>query len=306
MEEKISYKIESKDNNKRLDLVLSEHIKHYSRNYIQKLINQNLIKVNNNNKIKASYKVLEGDNIEILIPKEKLVDIKPENIPINIIYEDKDILIVNKRQGMVVHPATGNLTGTLVNALLYHCKTLSDINGEFRPGIVHRINKDTSGLIVIAKNNDSHINLADQFKGHFVKRKYIALTEGVIKVDKGTINYPIGRHQINRKRMDVNSNRGKVAITQFSVLKRYASNTLIEALLYTGRTHQIRVHMKKIGHPIVGDTIYGYKKQKFNLEGQLLHAQELGFIHPTTGDYVNFTSELPNYFTKIINLLQCH
>ncbi len=220
MEEKMLYKIEQKDENKRVDLVLSEYLKQYSRNYIQRLISESFIKVNNHN-VKTSYKVLAGDNIEIFIPKLVKETILPENIPIDIVYEDDDILIVNKKQGMVVHPAAGNFTGTLVNALLYHCKTLSNINGEFRPGIVHRIDKDTSGILIITKNNKSHINIAKQLKDHLVRRKYIALTEGVIKVDKATINFPIGRHPINRKEMTVNIKNGRTAITQFKVLKRY-------------------------------------------------------------------------------------
>ena len=303
MEEKILYKIEQKDEKKRVDLVLSEYLKQYSRNYIQRLISESFIKVNNHN-VKTSYKVLAGDNIEIFIPKLVKETILPENIPIDIVYEDDDILIVNKKQGMVVHPAAGNFTGTLVNALLYHCKTLSNINGEFRPGIVHRIDKDTSGILIITKNNKSHINIAKQLKDHLVRRKYIALTEGVIKVDKATINFPIGRHPINRKEMTVNIKNGRTAITQFKVLKRYTKNTLIEVLLHTGRTHQIRVHMKHIGHPLVGDMVYGFKKQKFKLGGQLLHAQELGFVHPTTGKYVDFEVELPEYFIKVIELLK--
>ena len=303
MEELISFKVENKDNNKRVDVVLSDNINKHSRSYIQKLINGKHVKVNNFN-VKASHRVFEGDNVEILIPKPVKIDIEPENIPIDIVYEDKDVIIINKRQGMVVHPAPGNYTGTLVNALMFHCKSLSGINGILRPGIVHRIDKDTSGLLMVAKNDFAHRALANQLKEHTIKRKYIALTEGLINKDSGTINLPIGRHPINRKKMAVVNKNSKSAITHFKVLDRFAKNTLIEAILETGRTHQIRVHMEHIGYPLVGDPIYGYQRQKFDLNGQLLHAKIIGFIHPSKGTYMEFEAELPVCFIKVIDTLK--
>lgn len=302
MEELINFIIDIKDHNKRVDVVLSNNIKEYSRSFIQKLINKNYVKVNNS-MIKASQRVFEGDRVEIFIPSVK-IEIEPENIPIDIIYEDEDVIIINKEQGMVVHPAPGNYTGTLVNALLYHCKSLSKINGILRPGIVHRIDKDTSGLLLVAKNDYAHRILAKQLKEHSVGRKYLALTEGLVNKDSGTINLPIGRHPIHRKKMAVVSKNSKIAITHFKVIERFTKNTLVEAILETGRTHQIRVHMEHIGHPLVGDPIYGYKRKKFNLNGQLLHAKYIGFIHPSKEIYMDFESELPEHFIRVINLLK--
>lgn len=289
----------------RIDKYLAAIMEGKSRSFIQGLIDSNSIFVNGK-EIKSNYKLRLNDEITGVIEEPIEFEAKPEKIDLDIIYEDKDLLIVNKPQGMVVHPAPGNYSGTLVNGLLFHCKALSTINGETRPGIVHRIDKDTSGILVVAKNNETHMSLAAQFKEHSIKREYYALVEGKFSDIEGTIDKSLGRNKKDRLKMGI-VEEGKRAVTHYKVLEQYNHNlSLIRCSLETGRTHQIRVHMKKIGHPIVGDTIYGYKKQKFNLEGQLLHAQELGFIHPTTGDYVNFTSELPNYFTKIINLLQCH
>ncbi|MDO6354371.1 RluA family pseudouridine synthase [Caloramator sp. CAR-1] len=297
-----TFLVESNDVGKRIDVFLSEKIEDMSRSRIQKLIEDNKIKVNAK-EIKSNYKIKNGDEITVEVPKPVMLQIQAEDIDIDILYEDDDIVVVNKPQGMVVHPAAGNYTGTLVNALLKKCKTLSSINGVIRPGIVHRIDKDTSGVLVVAKNDYAHQHLAEQIKEHTVKRVYIALTEGVIKQDQGTIDKPIGRHPIHRKKMAVIEN-GKRAVTHFKVLERYKENTLVEARLETGRTHQIRVHMAYIGYPLVGDPVYGFKKQKFNLKGQALHAMVLGFIHPRTGEYMEFSSPLPDYFQNLIEKLR--
>lgn len=232
-----------------------------------------------------------------------MLQIEPEDINLDIIYEDKDVIVVNKPQEMVVHPAPGVYSGTLVNALLHHCKDLSGINGVARPGIVHRIDKDTSGILVVAKNDISHNNLAAQFKEHSISRVYMALVEGIIKDEQGTIEAPIGRHPVDRIKMAVVKD-GRHAVTHYKVIERFKNHTLVECRLETGRTHQIRVHMSHIMHPLVGDPVYGYKKQRFNLKGQMLHAKLLGFIHPTTRQYVEFESELPEYFKKIIKILK--
>lgn len=297
-----TFLVESNDAGKRIDVFLSEKIKDMSRSRIQKLIEDNKIKVNLK-EIKSNYKIKNGDEITVEVPEPVMLQIEAEDIDIEILYEDDDIVVVNKPQGMVVHPAAGNYSGTLVNALLKKCKTLSSINGVIRPGIVHRIDKDTSGVLVVAKNDFAHQHLAEQIKEHSVKRIYMALTEGVIKQDTGTIDKPIGRHPIYRKKMAIVEN-GKRAVTHFKVLERYKENTLIEARLETGRTHQIRVHMASIGHPLVGDPVYGFKKQKFNLKGQALHAMVLGFIHPRSGEYMEFSSPLPNYFQNLIEKLR--
>ena len=303
LENGIVLNVETEDEGKRLDIYLSDHIKDYSRNSIKKLINDENIKVNNFF-VKASYKVKPKDNVEIIFPTTTEIAIEPQNIPLDIVYEDDDIIVINKPKGMVVHPAPGNYRDTLVNALLYYTPSLSQINGSLRPGIVHRIDKDTSGLLVVAKTDTAHIKLAQELKEHNITRKYRALTEGVIKEDCGRIDEPIGRHPIDRKRMAVVSKNGKRAITHYKVLERFDKNTLIEAKLETGRTHQIRVHMEHIGHPIVGDPVYGYRKQKFNLKGQLLHAKELSFLHPITNVPLKFKCNLPEDFFKIINILR--
>ena len=251
---------------------------------------------------KSKVKLLTGDMIKIEIPKPKELKVEAENIHLDIIYEDKDIIIVNKPKNMVVHPAPGNYEGTLVNALLYHCTDLSGINGIIRPGIVHRIDKDTSGILVIAKNDLAHNDLAAQFKEHSIKREYYALVEGRIKKDGGTIDAPIGRHVNNRLKFAV-SDGGKRAVTHYKVLDVFNSCTLVKCTLETGRTHQIRVHMAFIGHPLVGDTVYGLKKQKITNNGQVLHAKTLGFIHPTKKEYIEFNSDLPKEYKEILKKL---
>ncbi len=274
-----------------------------SRSFVARLCDEGNILING----KAAQKKQAlniGDVIEISLPEPKSIDAKPENIPLNIVYEDNDVIVINKPQGMVVHPAAGNESGTLVNALLYHCgDSLSAINGVVRPGIVHRIDKDTSGLLVIAKNNDSHIFLADQLKDRKALRKYYALVNGNIAQDELTIDKPIARHPKDRKKMAI-VHGGREAITHVRVLERFGQYTLVECVLETGRTHQIRVHMASMGHSIVGDKTYGIKKEKFNLEGQLLHAKTIGFIHPSTGEAMEFDSDIPDYFKKILTFLK--
>lgn len=300
--EKICLKVEKEFDNVRLDLYLSKIFEDKSRSYLQGIIDEGNVLVNNKGK-KRNYKLKIGDNIEVNIPEPKLLQIEPEDIKLDIIYEDKEVIVVNKPQEMVVHPAPGVYSGTLVNALLSHCKDLSGINGVARPGIVHRIDKDTSGILVVAKNDISHNNLAAQFKEHSISRVYMALVEGIIKNEQGTIEAPIGRHPVDRIKMAVVKD-GRQAITHYKVIERFENHTLVECKLETGRTHQIRVHMSHIMHPLVGDPVYGYKKQRFNLKGQMLHAKLLGFIHPTTGQYVEFQSQLPEYFKKIIKILR--
>ncbi|EDU37299.1 RNA pseudouridine synthase [Clostridium sporogenes] len=300
--EKICLKVEKEFDNVRLDLYLSKIFEDKSRSYLQGIIDEGNVLVNNKEK-KRNYKLKVGDNIKVNIPEPKLLQIEPEDIKLDIIYEDKDVIVVNKPQEMVVHPAPGVYSGTLVNALLSHCKDLSGINGVARPGIVHRIDKDTSGILVVAKNDISHNNLAAQFKEHSISRVYMALVEGIIKDGQGTIEAPIGRHPVDRIKMAVVKD-GRYAVTHYKVIERFKNHTLVECKLETGRTHQIRVHMSHIMHPLVGDPVYGYKKQRFNLKGQMLHAKLLGFIHPTTGQYVEFESQLPEYFKKIIKILR--
>lgn len=296
--------VKQQDMGKRLDVYLSEMLEEYSRSFIQQLIKKEKIKVNGKNS-KSNYRVRENDIIKVLIPPPEKISIEPQKMDISIIYEDDYIAVINKPQGMVVHPAPGNYTGTLVNALLYHFDNLSSINGKIRPGIVHRLDKDTSGLLVIAKNDLAHHSLAEQIKDKSVLRVYWALVEKNIKQDTGTINAPIARHPVDRKKMAVvYSPSSREAITHYKVLERFGDYTLVEAKLETGRTHQIRVHMAHIGHPLVGDPVYGSRKQKFNLNGQALHAIKLGLNHPLTKEYMEFTSPLPEYFQKLIENLR--
>lgn len=291
------------DKDIRIDSYLAEELKEISRSNIQKMIKEGLITVNGK-KIKPRYLVRTGDYIEIKILEPKKINIPAENIPLNILYEDDDIAIIDKPQGMVVHPASGNYSGTLVNALLYHMDSLSTMGGQERPGIVHRLDKDTSGLLIISKNDFSHSILVNEIKERRVKRIYYCLVYGNIKVDKGVINAPIGRDPVDRRRMTVIDKNSKEAITHFKVLERFNRYTLLEVELETGRTHQIRVHMAYIGHPVVGDIVYSNKKSIFGLKGQLLHAKRLSFYHPRKGDYLEFESELPNYFISILKKLR--
>ena len=293
------------DFNTRIDKWLSDHIDNLSRSYIQNLIDNQNISVNSK-PVKSNYKVSEDDEINIILPDNIEPEIIAEDIPLDIVYEDNDIIIINKPKGMVVHPAPGHYTGTMVNALMYHCRdNLSGINGVLRPGIVHRIDKDTTGLVVACKNDKSHLALSEQLKVHSITRKYRAIVYGVLKDDNGTIEAGIARHHTDRKKMAVDNFRGRPAITHYKVLERFKDYTYIECQLETGRTHQIRVHMKSIGHPVLGDTVYGPEKCPFKLEGQALHAMVLGFKHPTTGEYVEFTSNppVPEYFSQLLNKL---
>ena len=302
----MNFIIDKDDVSKRLDIYLSEKIENVTRSYIKTLIENGNILVNNK-KEKAGYKLKLNDNIDVTLVEKESENIIPEDIPLDIIYEDDDIIIVNKQKGMVVHPANGNYSGTMVNSLMSsHKNKLSSINGVIRPGIVHRIDKDTSGILVVAKNDNAHKKLAQQFKVHSIKRKYVALVKGIIKEDNLTIDMPIGRSTKDRKKMAVTDKNSRNAVTHISILKRfYVSNvTLVEAELETGRTHQIRVHMAYIHHPLVGDTVYGKKDSKFKVEGQMLHARYLGFIHPTTGKFVEFEKDVPKYFKDILDALE--
>lgn len=302
----MNYIVEKEDTSKRLDVYLSEKNADITRSYIKNLIDEGKVLVNSK-KVKSGYKIKFNDSIDVEIVEKQAENIVPEDIPLNIVYEDDDIIIINKEKGMVVHPANGNYTGTVVNSLMNsHKDSLSSINGVIRPGIVHRIDKDTSGIIVVAKNDKAHKILADQFKIHSIKRKYIALVKGIIKEDNITIDKPIGRSAKDRKKMAITDKNSRRAVTHISVLKRfYTSNvTLVEAELETGRTHQIRVHMASLHHPLVGDEVYGKRDSKFKVEGQMLHAKYLGFNHPKDGRFVEFDSELPEYFSKILASLE--
>lgn len=288
----------------RLDAYISSQIEELSRNYAQQIIESGCVSVNGKEELSKKAKVKSGDSIEIDYPEPETLNVEPQDIPIEIVYEDDDVIVVEKPRGMVVHPSPGNFDGTLVNALMYHCgDTLSSINGTIRPGIVHRIDKDTSGLLMIAKNNIAHESLAAQLKEHSCTREYTALVYDNIREDELTVDRPIGRDEKNRLRRAVFGSNPKEAVTHIRVVKRYGKYTLIKARLETGRTHQIRVHMSYIKHPLVGDELYGPKKQTLPVKGQMLHAGVLGFVHPTTGRYMEFRSELPEYFTEILDRL---
>ncbi len=288
--------------NERIDVYVSSQQGDISRNSVQKLIADGSIRVNDK-KVKANYKVKLSDCIRIVLPEPEALDIAAEDIPIEIVYEDDDLAVINKPQGMVVHPAPGHYSGTLVNGLMYHLKNLSSINGILRPGIVHRLDMNTSGLMLVAKNDKSHNFLAKCLKEHSINRIYFALVEGNIKDDSGVIDAPLGRSEKDRKKRTVTYKNSKNAVTNYWVEKRYGKYTLIKLKLETGRTHQIRVHMKYIGHPVVGDDVYGSKTNRFLLNGQLLHSKSIGFVHPSTGEYMEFESELPDYFQKVLKII---
>ena len=304
-EEKYQFYIEEEQKGTRIDLVLSLSLPDTSRSFIQKLCEKGNILVNGKPCTSKKYKVAASDLVEITIPKPVDLHIEAEDIPIDIVYEDEDLLVVDKPRGMVVHPAVGNYTGTLVNAVMFHCgERLSSINGVIRPGIVHRIDKDTSGLLMIAKNDKAHESLSAQLAEHSITRRYQALVYHNIREDEGTVNAPLGRDPKNRLKRAVTNMNAKHAVTHYKVLERFGKYTLIEAQLETGRTHQIRVHMAYIKHPLVGDLLYGPKKQTVPVEGQMLHAKTLGFVHPRTGVYMEFDSPLPEYFVTILTGLR--
>ncbi len=288
---------------KRIDAYMAEKYEDISRVAIQRLIETGKILVNGQ-KVKASYKVQVNDKITMEEEKAVEVELKAQDIPVEIIYEDRDIIVVNKPKGMVVHPANGNPDGTLVNAIMAICKdSLSGIGGEIRPGIVHRLDKDTSGILIVAKNDKAHINLSQQIKEHKVKKTYIALVKGIVKENNATINMPIGRSEKDRKKMAV-TKKGKEAITHFKVLKRYDKYTLLEINIETGRTHQIRVHLSQIGYPIVGDEVYSKGKNEWNIKGQCLHAKSLDFKHPITNEDMHLEAKIPQYFEEILEELK--
>lgn len=301
--ENLSFNINSEEEGQRIDKYLSTMIDGKSRSFVQGLIDEKKVKANSK-VVKSNYKLKKGDIIEVEVPEPVELNVSAEEMNLDIVYEDEDVLVVNKEKGIVVHPAPGNYTGTLVNGILHHCSDLSGINGVIRPGIVHRIDKDTSGILVIAKNDEAHNDLAAQFKEHSIKREYYALVEGKFSNINGTVDKPISRDKKERIKMAINSD-GKRAVTHYEVLEQYDKGvSLVKCTLETGRTHQIRVHMASIGHPLVGDLVYGYKRQKFNIEGQALHAKTLGFIHPRAKEYMEFTSELPHYFKELLEKLR--
>lgn len=287
----------------RLDKYLAACLPELTRSYLQRLVKEEQVLVNDAPG-KSNYKVRSGDRLRLHLPAVQEPEAFPEDIPLDILYEDEDVLLVNKPKGMVVHPSAGHESGTLVNAVLYHCQgQLSGINGVLRPGIVHRIDRDTTGALVVCKNDKAHQSLAAQLKEHSITRKYRAIVHGILKED-GTVNAPIGRHPVDRKRMAVNYKNGKEAVTHYHVLEQLKGYTYIECQLETGRTHQIRVHMASIGHPLLGDAVYGPARCPFSLEGQCLHAMVLGFLHPSTGKYLEVSAPLPEYFGKLLQKLQ--
>lgn len=297
------FSIDLNSEGQRIDLYLSEQFEDRSRSYIQKIIKDGYVKVNQK-PVKSNYRLSFDDRVEVTLPEAKEPDIVPENIPLDILYEDQDIIMINKPKQMVVHPAPGHYSGTLVNALMYHCKdSLSGINGVLRPGIVHRIDMDTTGSLIVCKTDMAHKVIAAQLKEHSIHRCYRAIVHGVIKEDSGVIDAPIGRNPTDRKKMAINEQNGKRAVTHFKVLKRFRQFTYIECELETGRTHQIRVHMASLQHPLLGDSVYGPAKSPYKLQGQTLHAMTIGFIHPSTGEYMEFSAPLPAYFEELLHKL---
>lgn len=300
---KVAFTVNEEQAGKRLDVFITEALGSVSRAHVQKLIEAEAVNVGSKT-AKANYKVQVNDMVEVTIPEAKPVEVLPEDIPLDILYEDRDVIVVNKPRGMVVHPAVGNYTGTLVNALLEHCNDLSGINGAIRPGIVHRLDKDTSGVMIAVKNDRAHLSLAAQIKNRTASRRYTAIVHGNIEESQGIINAPIGRHPIDRKKMAVTFENSKEAITKFKVLERFGNYTLVECKLMTGRTHQIRVHMAHIGHPVVGDPKYGSGRKLFAIDGQALHSTELTFTHPSTGKQLSFRAEMPKDMQEILKKLR--
>lgn len=301
--ERFEFVIAEEQANTRIDVFLTQEHPELSRSHVQNLIEEGHVWVHGKN-TKSNYRLRSGDLIALEVPLPAEVDILPQDIPLEVLYEDSQVIVINKPRGMVVHPAAGNYEGTMVNALLEHCEDLSGINGVMRPGIVHRIDKDTSGVIMAAKTDQAHLGLAQQIKDRTVTRRYIALVHGKLQEESGIIDAPIGRHPTDRKKMAVDVRNGKEAITHFKVLERFSAYTLVEARLKTGRTHQIRVHMAYIGHPVVGDPKYGPRNPHFDLDGQFLHARVLGFNHPVTGEYMEFSAPLPQVLEDILTRLR--
>lgn len=301
--EKHCFTADIEHEDQRIDRYLTEMLPEQSRSFFQKLIRDGFVMVNHII-VKVNYRLKTGDIIEIDIPDAVPTEIVPENIPLDILYEDDDLLIVNKPKGMVVHPAVGHSTGTLVNAIMYHCQgNLSGINGEIRTGIVHRIDKDTTGSLIICKNDEAHRNIAEQIKEHSVTRRYVGVVAGTFSEESGTVEGAIGRHPNDRKRMTINEKNGKPAVTHYRVLQTLKGASFMEFELETGRTHQIRVHMASISHPLLGDTVYGNSKNPYKLQGQALHARTIGFIHPTTGEYIEVSAPIPEYMTELVRKL---
>lgn len=300
MEDEVVFEITPEMADERIDKCICQYLDSLSRSYIQKIIKDEKVFVNDQC-VKSNYKVKVDDLIRFSIPASVEPDIPAQDLPLEILYEDKDFLIINKPKNMVVHPAPGHYEGTIVNAVMYHCKDeLSGINGVMRPGIVHRIDKDTTGSLIICKNDDAHNHIAMQLKEHSITRKYRAIVHGIVKEDDGIVDAPIGRHPLDRKKMAINEKNGKHAVTHYHVIERFSKYTYIECELETGRTHQIRVHMSSIGHPLLGDEVYCKIKSPFHLEGQTLHAMTIGFFHPTTKQYVEFEAPLPDYFRELL------
>lgn len=301
---KQSYLVLEEFQGERIDKYLSEACCGLTRSYLQKLLKSQLVEVDGK-AVKNSYRVSAGETVELEVPEAVEPEIEAEPIPLDILYEDKDIILINKPKGMVVHPAAGHYSQTLVNGLVYHCRgELSGINGVMRPGIVHRIDMDTTGVLIVCKNDFAHNSIAEQLKVHSITRKYYAIVHGVIGEDEGTVDAPIGRHPVDRKKMSINYKNGKHAVTHYRVLERFKQFTYVECQLETGRTHQIRVHMASLNHPLLGDSVYGPSKCPFKLQGQTLHAGVLGIIHPRTGEYMEFSAPLPEYFENLLEKLR--
>lgn len=301
---KQSYLVPEEFQGERIDKYLSEACCGLTRSYLQKLLKSQLVEVDGK-AVKNSYRVSAGETVELEVPEAVEPEIEAEPIPLDILYEDKDIILINKPKGMVVHPAAGHYSQTLVNGLMYHCRgELSGINGVMRPGIVHRIDMDTTGVLIVCKNDFAHNSIAEQLKVHSITRKYYAIVHGVIGEDEGTVDAPIGRHPVDRKKMSINYKNGKHAVTHYRVLERFKQFTYVECQLETGRTHQIRVHMASLNHPLLGDSVYGPSKCPFKRQGQTLHAGVLGIIHPRTGEYMEFSAPLPEYFENLLEKLR--
>lgn len=302
--EQLEFLMDSQEAGNRIDRVLAEKCTDYSRSYLQKLLKDGMVSVNGK-AVKSNYKVQEKECIRLTLPDAKELSILPEEIPLDILYEDEYLLVVNKPKNMVVHPSAGHMEGTLVNAVLAHCQgKLSGINGVLRPGIVHRIDKDTTGALLICKDDVTHRALAEQLKEHSIKRRYRAIAYGSFKEEEGVVEGPIGRHPVDRKKMAINYKNGKDAVTHYHVLERFENAAYLECRLETGRTHQIRVHLSSIGHPLLGDEVYGSGRNPYHLQGQALHAMVLGFVHPHTGEYLELEAPLPDYFVNLLNKLR--